>query len=122
MPANIQSEKPDCEQESVWDYPRPPRVEKCPKRIKVVFNGILLAETTEAYRVLETSHPPAYYIPPKDIQMSHLTKTPRATFCEFKGQATYCSISLEGKSAENAAWVYENPAKGYEAIRSYLCF
>lgn len=122
MPANIQPEKPDSEQESVWDYPRPPRVEKCDKRIKVVFAGIMIAETSEAYRVLETSHPPTYYIPPKDIAMKHLRKTPRATFCEFKGQASYYSISVEDKASENVAWFYENPAKAYEAIRGYLCF
>ena len=114
--------EPQDGQESVWDYPRPPRVEKCTKRLKVVFNGVVIAETTEAYRVLETSHPPAYYIPPRDIKMQHLQKTSRSTFCEFKGQAVYYSIKLDGKTADNAAWVYENPAKGYEAIRSYLSF
>jgi uncharacterized protein (DUF427 family) len=114
--------EPQDGQESVWDYPRPPRVEKCSKRLKVVFNGVVIAESTEAYRVLETSHPPAYYFPPQDVKRQYIKKTPRTTFCEFKGQAAYYSISVEGKTAENAIWVYENPAKGYEAIRSYLSF
>jgi uncharacterized protein (DUF427 family) len=109
-------------QESLWDYPRPPRLEKCSKRIKVLFNGIVLAGTTEAYRVLETSHPPTYYIPPQNIEMKYLKKTARATFCEFKGQASYYSISIEEKNAENAAWVYEAPSNAYEVIRGYLCF
>lgn len=109
-------------QESVWDYPRPPRLEKTSKRIKVVQQGIILAETSEAYRVLETSHPPAYYIPPKDIAMKYLQKNPRSTFCEFKGQASYYNIQLESLLITNAAWVYENPNKAYKAIRGYLCF
>ena len=59
-------------QESVWDYPRPPRLEDVDKKVKVVFGGVTLAYTTRAKRVLETSHPPVYYIPPEDIRMEHL--------------------------------------------------
>lgn len=76
-------------QESVWDYPRPPRVEATSKRLRVVFNQIVIADTTAAYRVLETSHPPAYYLPPTDIQMAHLTATPQQSWCEWKGTAHY---------------------------------
>lgn len=122
MPANITPEKPDCDQESVWDYPRPPRVEKTNKTIKIIFNGETIVETTNAYRVLETSHPPAYYIPQQDIRMAYFTRTNHRTFCEFKGAATYWTIEVNGKRRENAAWTYANPVKGYEAIKDHLCF
>lgn len=76
-------------QESVWDYPRPPRIELSTKHVRVIFNGITLADSMHAVRVLETSHPPTYYIPPADIQMAYLTTTRQQTFCEFKGMASY---------------------------------
>jgi uncharacterized protein (DUF427 family) len=122
MPANIKPEKPDCVQESVWDYPRPPRVEKTSKRIRVVFNGVTVVDTQDAYRVLETGHPPVYYIPQSDIQMQYLSTTKRETFCEFKGDANYWTIEVEGEKAENAAWMYANPNKDYAAIRNHIAF
>jgi uncharacterized protein (DUF427 family) len=122
MPANIKPEKPASGQESVWDYPRPPRVEKTSKRIRVVFNGITIADTQNAYRLLETSHPPTYYIPQSDIQMEYLSTTKRETFCEFKGEANYWTIEVDSKKAEDAAWMYANPNKGYEVIRNYIAF
>jgi uncharacterized protein (DUF427 family) len=84
-------------QESVWDYPRPPRIEKTNKRLRVVFNGVTIADTTNAYRILETSHPPTYYIPPEDIEMDYLAKTNRRTMCEFKGAATYWTVKVGDK-------------------------
>jgi uncharacterized protein (DUF427 family) len=120
MPADIKPEKPT---ESVWDYPRPPRVEKTSKRIRVVFNSVTVADTQNAYRVLETSHPPVYYIPQRDIQMQYLsTTTKRETFCEFKGTANYWMIEVDGKKAENVAWMYANPNKDYAAIRNHIAF
>jgi len=109
-------------QESVWDYPRPPRVEPTSKRVRIIFNGVVLVDTMRAIRVLETSHPPAYYIPQADIQMAYLTKTSRKTVCEFKGQASYWTITINGKEASNACWGYENPIRGYEAITGYIAF
>jgi len=122
MPANITPEKPDCDQESVWDYPRPPRVEKTKKTLKVVFNGKVIAETTNGYRVLETSHPPAYYIPQADIHMNNLQATSRSTFCEFKGAASYWTIQVDDKIAPNAAWGYKSPTRGFEVIKDHICF
>lgn len=118
----IQRQQPLPGQESVWDYPRPPRVEPTTKRIRIVFNGETIAETTRAIRVLETSHPPAYYIPPSDIRMEYLTSTTRSTFCEFKGAASYWTIRLNERVAENFAWIYRQPSVGYEAIKNYLAF
>lgn len=112
--------QPGAGQESVWDYPRPPRVEPTARRIRVIFNGQMLADTTRAFRVLETSHPPVYYIPPQDVTMAFLSPTSRRTFCEFKGAAVYWTITVGERRAENAAWSYPNPSPGYEAIKDYL--
>lgn len=118
----IQKQPPLPPQESVWDYPRPPCVEPSSKRVRIIFNGEAIVDTTRAIRVLETSHPPAYYIPPNDILMQYFTATDRHTVCEYKGMASYWTIRVKGKSAENAAWSYPNPAPGYEAIKNYLAF
>ncbi|MCA0458544.1 MAG: DUF427 domain-containing protein [Chloroflexi bacterium] len=116
----IQRQEPLAGQESVWDYPRPPRVEPTGKHVRVVFNGVTIADTTRAIRVLETSHPPAYYIPPADIRMEYLTTTPRSTFCEFKGAAGYWTVKVNGRVSENFAWSYRSPNAGYEAIKNYI--
>jgi uncharacterized protein (DUF427 family) len=109
-------------QESVWDYPRPPRLEDSPKHIQVVFNGIVIADTLRAKRVLETSHPPTYYIPPEDIKMEFLTLTKRTTWCEWKGQAAYYTITVGDKQARNAAWFYPRPAPSFEVIENHIAF
>jgi uncharacterized protein (DUF427 family) len=109
-------------QESVWDYPRPPRLEDSGKHIQVIFNGIVLADTRRAKRILETSHPPVYYIPPEDIKMEYLTPTSRATFCEWKGNASYYTVKVNGKTLPNAAWYYANPTGGYTGIKNYVAF
>ena len=109
-------------QESVWDYPRPPRVEDTSKYIQVVFNGVVIAETRRAVRVLETSHPPVYYIPPQDIKMEHLRPASRSSYCEWKGRAAYYTLSVGEKQAENAAWYYPDPTPGLEAIEGHLAF
>ncbi len=89
---NHQRIEPGPGQESVWDYPRPPRVEETARHVKVVFDGEVIADTRRARRVLETSHPPVYYIPPEDVRMEYLTETGRRTWCEWKGQAGYYSL------------------------------
>jgi uncharacterized protein (DUF427 family) len=114
--------EPQDGQESVWDYPRPPRLEVSSKRIRIFFNEVLLVDTTHALRVLETSHPPSYYIPQADIRMAYLTKTNRKTVCEFKGQASYWSIQVGDKKVTDAGWCYESPSSGYEPIAGYIAF
>jgi uncharacterized protein (DUF427 family) len=94
---NHQRLEPGPGQELVWDYPRPPRVEETTRHVKVVFDGEVIADTQRARRVLETSHPPVYYIPPEDIRMECLTETGRRTWCEWKGQASYCSLRVGGR-------------------------
>jgi len=114
--------KPKAGQESVWDYPRPPRVEATSKHIKVIFNGEVIAETNNAKRVLETSHPPTYYIPPEDVRFDLLEPSSRSTVCEFKGAATYYSININGAESPNAAWAYATPRPGFESIRDHVTF
>jgi uncharacterized protein (DUF427 family) len=108
--------------ESVWDYPRPPRLEDSPKHIKVVFNGVVIAETRRAKRILETSHPPVYYIPPEDAKLEYFTPTPTTTFCEWKGAASYYTITVGDKTVKDAAWFYARPRASYAAIKAYIAF
>jgi len=119
---NHQRIKPGPGQESVWDYPRPPRVEDSDKHIQVVFAGVTIADTRRAKQVLETSHPPVYYIPTKDIRMQHLAQTNQASWCEWKGLASYYNIDVDGRQAANAAWFYPVPAPAYAAIRDHVAF
>ena len=109
-------------QESVWDYPRPPRIEDSNKQVRVIFNNTVIADTSRAKRMLETSSPPVYYIPPKDITMECLVKTRKNTFCEWKGSASYYTVVVGDKRAENAAWFYNTPTSGYESIKDYVAF
>ena len=109
-------------QESVWDYPRPPRLEESPKHIQIVFNGVTIADTHRSQRVLETSHPPAYYIPKSDIKMEHLVLTPQGSFCEWKGRALYYTVTVGDKQAPNAAWSYPNPTSAFSSIKDYVAF
>jgi uncharacterized protein (DUF427 family) len=106
----------------VWDYPRPPRVEPVPERIRVVVGGLVLADTTRALRVLETAGAPVYYIPRADVRLDLLTATRRETTCEWKGRASYFSIALPDREVHHAAWSYERPQPGYEAIAGHLAF
>lgn len=109
-------------QESVWDYPRPPRLEDSVQHIQVVFNDVVIADTYRAKRVLETSHPPSYYIPPGDMRLEHFTRTARSTFCEWKGQASYYTITVGDQRADNVAWFYPNPTPEFASLKDYVAF
>src|SRR5262245_4095679 len=109
-------------QESVWSYPRPPRVEPVAPRVRVELEGRTIADTTRALRVCETSSPPCYYIPPADILMDHLEPSARTSFCEWKGLASYWSVRVDGRFAKDSAWSYPDPDEGFEAIKDYIAF
>jgi uncharacterized protein (DUF427 family) len=109
-------------QEWVWDYPRPPRLEGSDRRLRVVFGGIDIADTTEAYRVLETSHPPVYYIPRDDIRMQQLVPAGGGSFCEWKGSARYFGVRVGERTAPKAAWSYPDPAAAFADIRDHIAF
>jgi uncharacterized protein (DUF427 family) len=109
-------------QESVWDYPRPPRLESSAKRIQVIFNGIAIADSQRTQRVLETSHPPVYYIPPEDIKIEYLVPAKQQSFCEWKGVSGYYTIVVGDKQAINAAWYYSDPTPAFASIKDYVAF
>lgn len=111
--------------ESVWDYPRPPRLETTPRRIRIIHHGKIIADTTEAMRILETSHPPVYYVPPSAVAAGALERSDsRGSFCEFKGVASYWNLreADSGALVEDVAWSYERPTASYAALRGYLAF
>ncbi|MEL6246468.1 MAG: DUF427 domain-containing protein [Cyanobacteria bacterium J06648_16] len=118
----IQRVEPGPGQESVWDYPRPPALESTADRIRVVFNRVVLADTRQAQRVLETSHPPVYYIPTTDVQMGYLQRTRKASFCEWKGMAHYYTIQVEDRIAADAAWGYDDPTAVFAEIKDHVAF
>ncbi|MFN3242032.1 MAG: DUF427 domain-containing protein [Planctomycetota bacterium] len=113
--------------ENVWDYPRPPRLERFAGSVRIEHAGIELVQATEAYRVLETSHPPTYYLP-----LASLTGAARAalrpsrrqvTACEWKGLASYLDLQLPGQRPLQAvAWTYEAPRRTFAALRGHLAF
>jgi uncharacterized protein (DUF427 family) len=109
-------------QESVWDYPRPPKLEDFSKQIQIIFNGVTIAETQQAKRVLETSHPPVYYIPPVDIQMQYLLPSPQTTYCEWKGRSAYYHLVVGDRQLTNVAWYYPEPTPNFAAIAHYVAF
>mmetsp|Transcript_2589 Transcript_2589/g.2925 ORF Transcript_2589/g.2925 Transcript_2589/m.2925 type:complete len:163 (+) Transcript_2589:173-661(+) len=109
-------------QESVWDYPRPPKLEKVDKEIRVIWNGKQIANTNDAYRILETSHPPVYYIPASHIQQKYLKRNTHRTFCEWKGQASYYDLVDEKKQTKNAGWYYHDPVAKFSDVKDYVAF
>jgi uncharacterized protein (DUF427 family) len=109
-------------QESVWDYPRPPRMEDVEEKVKVVFGDVTLAYTTRAKRVLETSHPPVYYIPPEDIRMEHLRPSAGTSYCEWKGRAGYYDVVVEDRVEGRAAWFYPSPTPSFRDLKDYVAF
>ena len=109
--------------ESVWEYPRPPRIELSARHVRVVFAGVELADSTRAMRVLETSHPPVFYIPREDTAAATLSASrgPQS-FCEFKGLASYLDVEAGGRRAQRAAWTYEQPAAPYAPLAGAVAF
>ncbi len=109
--------------ESVWDYPRPPLVVGSAELVTIEFGGSMIVETRRAVRVLETSHPPAYYVPREDIAPGALAAAVGQTLCEFKGLASYFDVvGRNGKVARRAAWHFPSPTPGYEALAGHVSF
>jgi len=108
--------------ESVWDYPRPPRVEPLRHVARVEFDGVTVARSGSALRVLETSHPPTIYFPRADVRLESLKPSRGMTLCEWKGRASYFDIAGEHRTAASAAWTYAYPRPAYRALRDYIAF
>ncbi|MEQ8602773.1 MAG: DUF427 domain-containing protein [Marivibrio sp.] len=109
-------------QESVWDYPRPPRLEKSDDPIEIEAGGRLIARTTRSYRCLETSHPPVYYLPPDAFAADVLqpARDGRGSWCEFKGPARYFDMLVDGGRIDRAAWRYPDPTPAFAPIRDWI--
>ncbi len=114
--------RPSPGQESVWDYPRPPRVEPEQRRLQVEFGGVVIAESRRGLRVLETSGPPVFYLPSADVRTELLEPSVETALCEWKGTARYWTLRVADRVAENAAWSYPTPEPEFAAIRDHLAF
>ncbi|GAA1930633.1 DUF427 domain-containing protein [Nocardioides lentus] len=112
-------EKPAPGQESVWDYPRPPDLVRSRETVEVVVGGVVVASSTRTYRVLETSHPPTYYLPEEDFAPGALVRIEGGSFCEWKGRAAYADLVGGEARAEQAAWTYPDPTPGFVDLRGH---
>ena len=116
-------EGPRRPRESVWDYPRPPRVEPCDRPVRVEHGGVLVAESDRALRVLETASPPTIYVPREDVRVDLLEEVGgRHTLCEWKGRAHYFHVGSGDARAEAAAFHYPEPRDAYAALRGHIAF
>ncbi len=130
LPRGVRPQAPGPGQESVWDYPRPPRLERTPRRIRVAVrradgSELLVADTTDAFRVLETSHPPTYYLPAAAIAAGVLAPAAGSSWCEWKGRARYVDVvdPVDGTVlAAAAGWLYDEPTPPYGELAGAVAF
>lgn len=109
-------------QESVWDYPRPPAIVADPREVIVLWAGRRVARTRGALRVLETAHPPTFYLPLADVEQSLLRDAGGGSYCEWKGPARYYSLVDGADTLERVAWCYPAPLAGAEVLRDTIAF
>ena len=112
---------PEPGQESVWDYPRPPKLAPDGRRVDVIYGDLQIASSGSCYRVLETASPPTFYIPPADIDWRHLVSAPGSSTCEWKGTAVYWALSAHPQLGA-VGWVYPQPTPAFEPIKGYVAF
>jgi len=108
--------------ESVWHYPRPPAVVPCDRRVRVEHDGVVIADSDNALRVLETASPPTIYVPPADVRTDLLAPTEGHSVCEWKGQASYFHVGEGERRGERAAWTYREPNDAYSELRDHVAF
>lgn len=109
--------------ESVWEYPRPPRVEPSSRSVRIEHGGEVVAESDRALRVLETASPPTIYLPESDVRMDLLrVRDGKHTYCEWKGQASYLDLAVGDEIAEAAAYFYPDPREAFAELRGYVSF
>ncbi|HET6431322.1 DUF427 domain-containing protein [Dyella sp.] len=110
-------------QESVWDYPRPPRLAPDARRVRVHAGAAHVADSVRAVRVLETASPPTFYLPPQDVDLERLRPAPGSSHCEWKGRAVYWSVRDDaGRWLEAVGWSYPEPRSAFAAIAGWLSF
>ena len=113
---------PKSGQQSVWDYPRPPRVERDAREIIVRLGPVVIAHSRRGARVLETGSPPSFYLPPEDVELSLLKPGADSSWCEWKGEAIYWTLVVSDRRVDHVAWSYPNPFPGFEHIRGHFSF
>jgi len=117
------ADEPGPGEESVWDYPRPPRLEEDDREVVVRHGELVVARTRHALRVLETASPPTFYLPPDDVRTDLLDGASGSSTCEWKGNARYWSLRTpDGEILERVAWSYPDPYPGFEELRDHLAF
>lgn len=109
-------------QESVWDYPRPPRIEASTRLVEVTLGGRTIASSRRSHRVLETASPPVYYLHPDDIEPGVIVPVDHSSWCEWKGEAAYFDAIVDGRTASQAAWAYPDPKPAFEGLRDHVAF
>ena len=112
----------DAMSESVWDYPRPPALVPCNRRVRIELGGVTVADSASALRILETSHPPTIYIPPADIDPACIRPAAGRSYCEWKGDASYVDVLAGERCEPRAGWSYPDPVARYEALRDHVAF
>jgi uncharacterized protein (DUF427 family) len=118
----VRPDPPGPGQESVWSYPRPAITERCSRHIRIVHRGRIIADTMASIRTLETSHPPSYYIPLPDIMPGALQPSTQRSFCEWKGDAAYFDLVVDGARLRNVAWSYPDPSPDFRVLRNHVAF
>lgn len=113
--------EPGPDQESVWDYPRPPALVRTDETIEVHCEGGPIATSTRALRLLETASPPTYYLPASDVDWDFLRATDQASFCEWKGRASYFALA-DDDGRQAVAWRYADPSRRYAEIDDHVSF
>ena len=108
--------------ESVWDYPRPPALQPCNRRVRIELGGVTVADSSAALRVLETSHPPTIYVPPADIAADCLSPASGRSLCEWKGVAGFFDVVGGDRREQSAAWTYREPAVRFAQLRDHVAF
>lgn len=121
-PGRPQPDAPGPGQESVWDYPRPPRLERTAEHVVIRLDGMLVAETRRPLRVLETSHPPTYYVPAEDVDRSLLVPVARRTWCEWKGAASYADLVAGSVRVPGVCWWYDEPTGAFADLAGAIAF
>jgi uncharacterized protein (DUF427 family) len=121
---SVQPIVPGPGQESVWDYPRPPALEQSGRRVVVQVGSIVIGDSTSAWRVMETSHPPTWYLPRADLAEQYLRRSSaRSSVCEWKGAATYWDVVAPGAEViQSVGWSYETPTPRFGPITAYVSF
>jgi len=108
--------------ESVWDYPRPPALQPCNRRVRIELGGVTVADSSAALRVLETSHPPTIYVPPADIAADCLSPASGRSLCEWNGLAGFFDVVGGDRCEQSAAWTYREPAERFAQLRDHVAF